>query len=584
MTDIKKKKIHLGARTYIQALNYYYVDKTLFIRDILEDGADVTLITRPRRFGKTLNMDMLKTFFEISDEDTSKYFIDKKIWSYGDEIRKKHGAYPVIFLTFADVKGDTWEDSYDKITELIKNEYNRHNELRNSDRISAVDLNDYNQICNKTASRAVYEESLKKLSMMLHEYYKVDPIILIDEYDAPVEAGYENGYYKQITGFLRSLLSAGLKTNTNMSFAVLTGVLRITKESFFSDLNNFVVFSTEEKEFSEYFGFTHDEVKAMLAYYGAENKYEEVFEWYDGYMFGDTEIFNPWSVLNYVKFNFAAQDYWVNTGRYGLLRKLTENLSPDASCKMNMLKDGEVITAKINEQLTYEELMNGSENIFTLLLNYGYLKFCGRNTNQLSMYECKDLNEKDLSKLTSVYDYYYLKIPNKEIRRVFIKEVMDRTFVKEDDFAKTWNAIESFDEKKIEEALHDFILDIVSYTTSPYEMFYEAILLGLCKYKKNEYLIEPERNSGSGKLDISLEPRLTESGIFRKPGIIIEIERINENEPDPDLKILKGKADKGLAQIIEKNYDTVLKVRGITDIVNMGIAFSGSNVRVSISR
>ncbi|MCD8286197.1 MAG: ATP-binding protein [Clostridia bacterium] len=581
MSDVEKKKVFLGARTYIQALNHYYVDKTLFIRDILEDGADVTLITRPRRFGKTLNMDMVRTFFEITGKDTSKYFTDKKIWACGDEIRAKQGAYPVIFLTFADVKCDTWEVSYDKITELIRDEYDRHRELRNSDKVSEVDLYDYNQICSKTASRAVYEESLKKLSMMLHDYYEVDPIILIDEYDAPVEAGYDHGYYKQITGFLKNLFLAGLKTNTNMSFAVLTGVLRITKESFFSDLNNFVVFSTEETEFSEYFGFTEDEVRALLEYYGAgEDKYNEVCEWYDGYMFGNTKIFNPWSVLNYVRFNFAARDYWVHTGKYALLTNLTSNLTPDAFSKMNLLKDGEIITAKVNEQLTYEELMNGSENIFTLLLNYGYLKYEGRNTNQLSMYECKELKEKDLSNLTSVYDYYYLKIPNKEISRVFIKEVMDRTFVKEDDFDKTWKAIESFDEKEAEEALHDFILDIVSYTTSPYEVFYEAILLGLCKYKKSEYIIEPERNSGSGKLDISLEPR--KPGV--KPGIIMEIERISENEPDPDLKTLKGKADKGLAQIIENNYDTVLKVRGITDIVKMGIAFSGSNVRVSIAR
>lgn len=569
MSNDALKSIGTGVSTYIAALKNYYVDKTLFIRDVIDRDWQVSLITRPRRFGKSLNMDMLKTFFEISGEDTSRYFRDKKIWGCGKKYQDEQGKYPVIFISLAEAGCQSWDYTYDILTGIISAEFYRHRELATSSELGQSDIDLYNRIVNKTASWGEYALSLKSLSRMLNDHYKRIPVILIDEYDAPIKTGYDHRYYGKAMDFIKGFMSSGLKNNPSMEFAVLMGVLLVSGQSLFSGLNSFDPYSVLSDRYAEYFGFTRDEVREMLAYYGAEDKYDEVCEWYDGYVFGNTEIFNPWSVLYYIKKHFVPALYWVNTAENSDVGKLLKKATPETASKIHMLMDGDTITAKVNENLTYSALMNNRDNVFTLLLYYGYLKATGENTSYMSMYECSR-NRKIKSN-----HYYYLTIPNEEVASVFEDEVSDQMLVSENEFDAMWDIIEHFDEHEIEDGMRKFIEDSVSYHDYPYEEFYSGFVICMCKYKKDEYFVEPQRNSGKGRTDISMEPRI--SG---KPGIIIELERIKSGDSDT----LKKAADAGLKQIVDNDYDTVLRNHGITDIVKIGMAFCGSSVRVSIAR
>lgn len=321
--SISTLSMPIGISDYKKAqADYYYVDKTLMIRDVLDRKAQVSLFTRPRRFGKTLNMDMLRIFFEISEEDTSVYFRDKKIWNCGDGYLSHQGKYPVIFLTFKDVKFDSWTATLDKIAILLQAEFGRHKELFESGVLADFEREYVEKIMSGSASEVELSSSLENLSRMLHAYHKTAPIIIIDEYDTPIQAGYSQDYYEKIAGFMRNFFSGGFMDNPHLSFGFLTGILRIAQESIFSGLNNLDVNSVLDDEFSQYFGFTAREVRDMLAAYNVRNSYGELCEWYDGYLFGSTEIFNPWSVISYISKKCTPQAYWVNTGRNEILNHL----------------------------------------------------------------------------------------------------------------------------------------------------------------------------------------------------------------------------------------------------------------------
>lgn len=295
------KSLPIGISDYVRAQEeYYYVDKTLLIKEFLDQKPLVSLFTRPRRFGKTLNMDMLRVFFEISDKNTSKYFADKNIWQCGEEYRSHQGKYPVIFLTFKDVKFDTWDATIDKIRGLLQEEYGRHQELLNSDKLSQYEKEYFTKIISATANEVELTSSLERLSKMLASHYDKAPVIIIDEYDTPIQEGYSKDFYNEIIGFMRNFFSGAFKDNKNLSYGFLTGILRIAQESIFSGLNNLTVNSVMDEEYDSFFGFTESEVKAMLSYYGVSDKEEELKDWYDGYLFGSEEIYNPWSVINYI--------------------------------------------------------------------------------------------------------------------------------------------------------------------------------------------------------------------------------------------------------------------------------------------
>ena len=324
---VTRKPLPIGISDYVRAqADYYYVDKTMLIKEFLDQKPLVSLFTRPRRFGKTLNMDMLRVFFEISEENTSKYFEDKAIWQCGEEYRNQQGQYPVVFLTFKDVKFDSWKATLDKIRDLLQEEFGRHQELATSERIAEYEKTYFAKIINGDASEVDLTASLAKLSQMLTKHYGKAPIIIIDEYDTPIQEGYSKDFYDEIIWFMRNFFSGAFKDNKNLTYGFLTGILRIAQESIFSGLNNLTVNSVMDEEYDQFFGFTVSEVREMLKYYGVLDKEEELKDWYDGYLFGSTEIYNPWSVINYISRGCIPQAYWVNTGKNEILEDGKEEI------------------------------------------------------------------------------------------------------------------------------------------------------------------------------------------------------------------------------------------------------------------
>ena len=369
-----RKPLPIGISDYVRAQSeYYYVDKTGMIKEFLDRKPLVSLFTRPRRFGKTLNMDMLRVFFEISDTDTSQYFRDKEIWKCGEEYREHQGKYPVIFLTLKDVKFDSWSETIDKIRDLLQTEYGRHQELLKSERIAKYEKEYFKRIIEGTATEVDLSSALEKLSRMLTEHYDKAPIIIIDEYDTPIQEGYSKDFYDEIIGFMRNFFSGAFKDNKYISYGFLTGILRIAQESIFSGLNNLTVNSVMDEAYDQYFGFTGMEVHKMLEYYGTLEKEAELKEWYDGYLFGNEEIYNPWSVINYISKGCVPQAYWVNTGKNEILEDVLKTATDEITERLYALLQGERVVARIDQNVVYRSLAEDPANIYSLLLVAGYL-------------------------------------------------------------------------------------------------------------------------------------------------------------------------------------------------------------------
>lgn len=401
------KSLPIGISDYVRAQEeYYYVDKTLLIKEFLDQKPLVSLFTRPRRFGKTLNMDMLRVFFEISDKNTSKYFADKNIWQCGEEYRSHQGKYPVIFLTFKDVKFDTWDATIEKIRGLLQEEYGRHQELLNSDKLSQYEKEYFTKIISATANEVELTSSLERLSKMLASHYDKAPVIIIDEYDTPIQEGYSKDFYDEIIGFMRNFFSGAFKDNKNLSYGFLTGILRIAQESIFSGLNNLTVNSVMDEEYDSFFGFTESEVKAMLSYYGVSDKEEELKDWYDGYLFGSEEIYNPWSVINYISKGCLPQVYWVNTGKNEILDDVLRVATDDITERLYDLLQGERVVARIDQNVVYRSLAEDPANIYSLLLVAGYLKTPKKELQADGSYLCE------------------VSIPNREIAAVYKSEIL----------------------------------------------------------------------------------------------------------------------------------------------------------------
>lgn len=359
------KPLPIGISDYVRVqAEYYYVDKTLLIQEFLDQKPLVSLFTRPRRFGKTLNMDMLRVFFEISEEDTGKYFTNKAIWKCGEEYRKHQGQYPVIFLTFKDVKFDSWDATMDKIQELLQAEFGRHSILESSEHLAPFEKVYFQKVLNCEASEVDLASSLERLSQMLTKHYRKAPIIIIDEYDTPIQEGYSKDFYDEIVSFMRNFFSGAFKDNKNLTYGFLTGILRIAQESIFSGLNNLTVNSVMDDEYDRFFGFTESEVKAMLAYYGISEKEDELKAWYDGYLFGNTEIYNPWSVINYISKSCIPQAYWVNTGKNEVLEDVLAVATGDIT-EATVAKP--IVTISANERVWDAA---ASKYVFTYTTNW----------------------------------------------------------------------------------------------------------------------------------------------------------------------------------------------------------------------
>lgn len=548
----KNKSLPIGVSDFkLATTGYYYVDKTLMIRDFLDKKPMVSLFTRPRRFGKTLNMDMLRVFFEKTNEDTSVYFKDKQIWQCGDYYTKHQGQYPVIFLTFKDVKSMTWEETFQKIRRLISLEFIRHNELETSSVLTAYEKEQYHLLAKDSGDEVDCQMGLQLLSLLLHKHYGRECIIIIDEYDTPIQQGHTCNFYPEIVNFMRNFFSGGLKDNPHLAFGFLTGILRVAKESIFSGMNNLKTYSILDDGYSSYFGFTEKEVKDMLRYYGKDDKYNELSEWYDGYRFGNTEIFNPWSVINYISDNCFPKAFWQSTGSNEIIGEIIQAATPEITKGLYKLLCGEKIAAYIDTGVIYPEVQNNPYSIYSFLLVAGYLKVANIYPQSDGNFMCD------------------VAIPNKEITFVYEKEVLNRT--NQNSLAISISqAIFSKDTQKLQALLEDFMVKSISSIDGANEGFYHGMMLGLCAILGNRYKIRSNRESGLGRFDIQLMP-LTKG----MPGFIFEFKHTKDEHTD-----LSALADSALQQIEAKKYDTELRDNGVNSIISFGIAFRGKSAVV----
>lgn len=548
----KNKSLPIGVSDFkLATTGYYYVDKTLMIRDFLDKKPMVSLFTRPRRFGKTLNMDMLRVFFEKTNEDTSVYFKDKQIWQCGDYYTKHQGQYPVIFLTFKDVKSMTWEETFQKIRRLISLEFIRHNELETSSVLTAYEKGQYHLLAKDSGDEVDCQMGLQLLSLLLHKHYGRECIIIIDEYDTPIQQGHTCNFYPEIVNFMRNFFSGGLKDNPHLAFGFLTGILRVAKESIFSGMNNLKTYSILDDGYSSYFGFTEKEVKDMLQYYGKDDKYNELSEWYDGYRFGNTEIFNPWSVINYISDNCFPKAFWQSTGSNEIIGEIIQTATPEITKDLYKLLCGEKIAAYIDTGVIYPEVQNNPYSIYSFLLVAGYLKVANIYPQSDGNFMCD------------------VAIPNKEITFVYEKEVLNRT--NQNSLAISISqAIFSKDTQKLQALLEDFMVKSISSIDGANEGFYHGMMLGLCAILGNRYKIRSNRESGLGRFDIQLMPLA--KGMS---GFIFEFKHTKDEHTD-----LSALADSALQQIETKKYDTELRDNDVSSIIKIGIAFRGKSAVV----
>lgn len=540
-----KKPLPIGVSDFKSATtNYYYVDKTLLIRDFLNAIPMVSLFTRPRRFGKTLNMDMLRVFFEKTSDNTSIYFKDKYIWQCGDYYTKHQGQYPVIFLSFKDVKCSSWQETFQKISKLISLEFMRHDELESGFVLSSYEKEQYHRFASENINEVDCQMGLQLLSLLLHKHYNKECVIIVDEYDTPIQQGHLCDFYNEIVDFMRNFFSGGLKDNPHLAFGFLTGILSVAKESSFSGMNNLKTNSILDNSYSSYFGFTNEEVKDMLAYYEYEDKYQEILEWYDGYRFGNTEIFNPWSVINYISDQCFPKAFWQSTGSNDIIGEIIGTATPEITENLYKLFCGNTITTYVDTSVIYPEVQNNPYSIYSFLLVAGYLKVAAIYPQNDGNYMCD------------------VAIPNKEILYVYEKEVLNRTNQNNVSIS-IHQAIFSKDTRKLQSLLEDFMLKSISTMDGANEAFYHGMMLGLCAVLGSQYKVRSNRESGLGRFDVELLPMM--QGI---PGFIFEFKHTKDINVDLD-----SLANSALRQIDDMKYDTELKDFGVKNIVKIGIAF-----------
>lgn len=547
----------IGVADYrLASTEYYYIDKTLMIKEFLDERPMVSLFTRPRRFGKTLNMDMLRTFFEKTAEDTSVYFRDKAIWQCGERYRSYQGKYPVIFLTFKDVKFTTWQETFQSIRELIAKEAYRHIELKDSDRCDAFDKKAFLRLQQGNADETELANALADLSLALHKHYGIAPIIIIDEYDIPIQQGYMQGFYDKVILFMRNLFSGGLKDNKHLSYGFLTGILRVAKESIFSGLNNLVINSVLDNKYSEYFGFTASEVQQMAAYYGVADKYAELCAWYDGYRFGRTEIFNPWSVINYFNNGCEPRAFWQTTGSNDIIGEIIGVADAEIYERLTSLVNGNSFVTYIDTSVIYPQIKSNPSSIYSFLLVAGYLKVLKTVPAFSGDFMCE------------------VALPNKEIAYVYNKEILQKLdkLIPMAAAISMQEALYSADSQKLKAVMQSLLANSVSSFDTAGENFYHGFMLGLCALLSNAY-VTSNREAGDGRYDIQLMPK---NAVL--PGILIELKA----EKHADAEQLKKLAAVALKQINDKNYAADMQIHGVKTIYKYGVAFSGKKVEIEV--
>lgn len=535
---------------------YYFIDKTDFIRQFLDFHKDVTLFTRPRRFGKTLTMSMLDYFFSIDKKEDSKdLFKDTKISQAGPKYTAEQSKYPVIFLSLKDCADLTWNDMLEQFKGLIQREYQKHRYLLDSDALYPEEKEQVRRFIQGTGSRVEYQQSLWLLTMYLERYFCVKPIILIDEYDAPLQAAYSHGFYDEGIAFFRRFFSMVLKGNDSLRFAILTGVLRIAKESIFSGLNNLDVCSVLSTAYGDVFGFTEAEVQLLLGDTGYSGKMDEVKAWYDGYSIGGVDMYNPWSVLQYIDKGGEPAPYWVNTSGNDILHELLRQVSSQRIQSLQQLLEGKTIQTAIDEGVIYKTIGSNDAALYTMMLMTGYLKAVRKETTDSGVI---------------VYD---VKIPNEEITRLYRREILDSAVdgVHINQYMSFQEALIHGNGREAKERLQDILSKMVSfYDTGRTERFYHGLVLGLTSLLEGPaYHVVSNRESGYGRFDVAIFPTNQ-----KRAGVIMEF-KVASSEND-----LSRKATEALQQIEEKKYAAEFTNLGIQTVWKYGIAFCGKTVLI----
>ena len=541
-----KKPLPIGIddfKTIIEE-DYYYADKTEMIEKLLDDGAGVTLFTRPRRFGKTLNMSMLNYFFNLKKKEENRKLFEN-LYISKSKYMNQQGEYPVIYLSFKDIKALNWEKCYFMTKRLITYLYNEFEFLR--EKLNKKDLSDFDKVWLDEKD-ADWENSLKNLLRYLYEYYNKKVVVLIDEYDTPIVSGYNNGYKKEVLDLYRSLYSTVLKSNVHLQFSVMTGILRIAKEGIFSGLNNLQVYNIFEEKFSEYYGLTEEEVLEGLKYYNLEYEINDVKEWYDGYQFGNTEVYNPWSIINFLK-NGKLKPYWQGTAGNETINELLDRGNKELFDDLEKLFRKETVYKKIRD---FTEFTADINEIWELFLYSGYLTTSG---------EQKDRE-------------HPLRIPNREIMEFFEDRFIDRFTGNYQKFSDTIRYLRAGNIEKFGEVLQNEVISSLSYfDTDKDERYYKVFLIGIFVALMNDYVRLSERESRYGRADLILEPKKKEN-----PGYIFEF-KVAGNEEE-----LESYAEEGFEQIEEKKYDIELINRGVTEIIYIGLAFYKKKIRIKYEK
>ena len=549
-----KKAVPVGVENFERIIKdgYYYVDKSLLIEKMLENRTPVTLFTRPRRFGKTLNMSMIKYFFDVKNKDENKTLFENLKIS-DSKYMSEQGKYPVIFISLKDLKADTWEMCRLEIKKVISKLYREFQYI--TDKMDEDDKEIYNSIKNRKNDIDL-NTSLELLSDFLCEYYGKKVIVLIDEYDSPIINAFDKGYYNEVIEFFQVFYSSALKTNDSLKYGILTGITRIIKEGIFSGLNNLYVNTVLSKNYAEYFGLLESEVIEMLDYFNMKYKIEEVRSWYNGYLFGNEQIYNPWSIVNYLR-EKEIKSYWANVSGNTLLENMLDSAGESVYADLKRFTDGESIEKYISDGTTIKSFLSSDDEIWQLFLYSGYLT--------------KAEKQREIDVTLDYTNVYNLKIPNREIRSYFGSLFLNRFFGTEVKTNILIKALENGDIKKFEKTLGEIMINMLSHfdLDSEMEKIYQVFMIGLVGFLMGRYEIISNNESGHGRYDLAMIPIKSNEKAY-----LMEF-KISKTE-----KGMSAKAEEALKQIDEKKYDTRLKARGIKNILKLGIAFYGKSVKV----
>ena len=550
-----KKAAPVGVENFERIIKdgYYYADKSLLIEKILENRTPVTLFTRPRRFGKTLNMSMLKYFFDVENKEENRTLFENLKIS-NSKYMSEQGKYPVIFISLKDLKENSWEECLESLKDIMYKVFNEYEFLK--EKLNFVEKRQFDKIWEMTGNEKNFKTSLLDLSKYLNKYYSKKVIVLIDEYDSPIINAFDKGYYNEAIEFFQVFYSSALKTNDSVKYGILTGITRIIKEGIFSGLNNLYVNTVLSKNYAEYFGLLESEVIEMLDNFNMKYKIEEVRSWYNGYLFGNEQIYNPWSIVNYLR-EKEIKSYWANVSGNTLLENMLDNAGESVYADLKRFTDGESIEKYISDGTTIKSLLSSNDEIWQLFLYSGYLT--------------KAEKQREIDVTSDYTNVYNLKIPNREIRSYFGSLFLNRFFGTEVKTNILIKALENGDIRKFEKTLSEIMINMLSHfdLDSEMEKIYQVFMIGLVGFLMGRYEIISNNESGHGRYDLAMIPVRSNEKAY-----LMEF-KISKTE-----KGMRARAEEALKQIDEKKYDTRLKARGIKNILKIGIAFYGKSVKV----